>query len=144
VLRDLLDDGGRLLNHAISSVRGSRLKKTSFAYRYVFPDGELLDVADTCAAMEAAGFEVRDVESLREHYAETLRHWVRNLEAQWDEAVRLVGEGRARVWRLYMAASALGFEDGGLGLHQVLGVVPGADGSSGMPRTRDAWATGDA
>ncbi len=143
VLRALLGDGGRLLNHAISSVRGSRLKRSSFAYRYVFPDGELLDVADTAAAMEAAGFEVRDVESLREHYAETLRHWVRNLEADWDRAVELVGEGRARVWRLYMAASALGFEDGGLGLHQVLGVVPAPDGRSGMPRTRDGWATGD-
>jgi len=142
VLRSLLGPHGRLLNHAISSVKGSRLPRRSFTYRYVFPDGELLDVADTVAAMEEAGFEVRDVESLREHYAQTLRHWVANLEASWDRAVELVGEGRARVWRLYMAGSAVGFEDGGISVHQVLGVVPDPSGSSGMPRTRDGWATG--
>lgn len=142
VLRSLLGPHGRLLNHAISSVKGSRLPRRSFTYRYVFPDGELLDVADTVAAMEEAGFEVRDVESLREHYAQTLRHWVANLEAGWDRAVELVGEGRARVWRLYMAGSAVGFEDGGIAVHQVLGVVPDPSGTSGMPRTRDGWATG--
>ena len=80
------------------------------------------------------------VESLREHYATTLRHWIANLEANWDDAVRLVGERRARVWRIYMAGSALGFEDGRLGLHQVLGVVADHDGFSGMPRTRDGFA----
>ena len=74
--------------------------------------------------MERAGFEVRDVESLREHYARTLRAWVANLEANWDEAVRLVGEARARVWRLYMSGSVVGFTDGGIAVHQVLGVVP--------------------
>ncbi|MGV3758812.1 MAG: class I SAM-dependent methyltransferase [Actinomycetota bacterium] len=141
ILRELLTDRGRLLNHAISSVRGSRLPRRSFTYRYVFPDGELLDVADVCGAMESAGFEVRDVESLREHYARTLRHWVANLEASWDRAVALAGEPRARVWRLYMAGSALGFEDGGIGLHQVLGAVPTPDGDSGMPRTRDGGRT---
>lgn len=140
-LASLLMPGGRLLNHAISSVGGSKIGSRSFIYRYVFPDGELLDVGDTVLAMEAAGFEVRDVESLREHYATTLRHWVANLDQHWDEAVALVGPRRARVWRLYMAASAIGFEDGGLSLHQVLGVVPAADGTSGMPSTRDAWST---
>ncbi len=94
---------GRLLNHAISSVGGSKLGRTSFIGRYVFPDGELIDVGESVLAMERAGFEVRDVESLREHYARTLRAWVANLEANWDEAVRLAGEARARVWRLYMA-----------------------------------------
>jgi cyclopropane-fatty-acyl-phospholipid synthase len=137
-LRDLLGPEGRLLNHAISSVGGSRLAGRSFTGRYVFPDGELLDVSDTVAAMEAAGFEVRDVHSLREHYARTLRQWVRNLEADWDRAVELVGEARARVWRLYMAASAIGFDDGGVSVHQVLGVVPAPGGRSGMPLTRDA------
>ena len=78
---------GRLLNHAISSVGGSKLGRTSFVGRYVFPDGELIDVGDVVLAMERAGFEVRDVESLREHYARTLRAWVANLEANWDEAV---------------------------------------------------------
>jgi cyclopropane-fatty-acyl-phospholipid synthase len=144
VLRALLEPTGRLLNHAISSVGGSRLGGRSFVHRYVFPDGELIDVGEVVLAMERAGFQVRDVESLREHYARTLRCWVANLEARWDRAVELVGANRARVWLLYMAASALHFEDGGIDLHQVLGVLPTADGASGMPRTRDAWATGAA
>lgn len=138
-LRSLLGSEGRLLNHAISSVDGSRLPKRSFMYRYVFPDGELADVGDVVLAMEGAGFEVRDVQSLREHYASTLRAWVSNLESDWDHAVELVGAARARVWRLYMAGSAVGFEDGGINVHQVLGVVPGPAGSSGMPATRDSW-----
>jgi len=139
VLRGLLKPQGRLLNHAISSIGGSRLPHRSFTGRYVFPDGELLDVGHVTLAMEAAGFEVRDVESLREHYARTLRAWVANLESGWDDAVRLVGERRARIWRLYMAGSAVGFTDGGVSVHQVLGVVPEADGHSGMPLNRDSW-----
>jgi len=138
-VRALLVPQGRLLNHAISSVGGSRLGPRSFIGRYVFPDGELIDVGEVVLAMEAAGFEVRDVESLREHYATTLRHWVRNLEASWDEAVALVGPGRARVWRLYMAASALGFADGGTSIHQVLGVVDDPAGGSGLPPTRSSY-----
>ncbi|MGO9855165.1 MAG: class I SAM-dependent methyltransferase [Acidimicrobiales bacterium] len=138
-LRRLLAPQGRLLNHAISSVGGSRIGPRSFIGRYVFPDGELIDVGRVVLAMEEAGFEVRDVESLREHYAKTLRAWVHNLEQQWDAAVAEVGVRRARVWRLYMAASANGFEDGGISVHQVLGVVPRSDGSSGMPPTRGAW-----
>lgn len=139
VLHSHLVPGGRLLNHAISKVGGARLSRRSFIYRYVFPDAELIDVGDVVLRMERAGFEVRDVESLREHYARTLRCWVERLESDWDRAVELVGERRARVWRLYMAASAVGFEDGGLGVHQVLGVRMHADGSSGMPLTRDSW-----
>ena len=142
VLRSLLVPGGRMLNHAISAVGSSRIGRRTFMGRYVFPDGELLDVADTVSSMERVGFEVRDVEGLREHYAVTLRAWVANLEQHWDDAVALVGVRRARVWRLYMAASAIGFEDGGLGVHQVLGVVPAPTGASGMPPTRDDWATG--
>ena len=138
-VRSLLRPQGRLLNHAISSIGGSVMGPRSFIARYVFPDGELIDVGDVVLAMEKAGFEVRDVESLREHYALTLRAWVANLESQWDEAVSLVGEARARIWRLYMAASALGFEDGGIGVHQVLGVVPDKAGGSGMPSTRRDW-----
>ncbi len=138
-LRALLVPHGRLLNHAISSIGGSRLGSRSFVGRYVFPDGELIDVGEVVLAMEAAGFEVRDVESLREHYATTLRAWIANLESNWDEAVDLVGVGRARVWRLYMAASAIGFEDGGVSVHQTLGVVPGPDGDSAMPRTRQSY-----
>ena len=140
-LVSFLVPGGRLLNHAISSVGGSKLGRRSFMYRYVFPDGELLDVGHTVLAMQRAGLEVRDVESLREHYALTLRQWVANLEENWDAAVAIGGARRARVWRLYMAGSAVGFEDGGLGIHQVLGTVSSADGFSGMDLTRDGWAT---
>jgi cyclopropane-fatty-acyl-phospholipid synthase len=135
----LLAPRGRLLNHAISSAGGSRLDRRSFMGRYVFPDGELVDVGDVVLGMERAGFEVRDVESLREHYARTLRAWVANLEADWDRAVALAGMGRARVWRLYMAASAVGFEDGGIAIHQVLGTKTDEYGRSGMPPTRRAW-----
>ena len=96
-------------------------------------------MGDAVLAMERAGFEFRDVESLREHYALTLRAWLANLEANWDSAVREVGLTRARIWRLYTASCVIGFEDGGISVHQVLGVVPDADGTSGMPATRAAW-----
>jgi len=138
-LHQLLTPTGRLLNHAISKPGGTRLGRRSFVGRYVFPDGELLDVAEVVRAMQRSGFEVRDVESLREHYSRTLHHWVSNLERHWDEAVALVGLSRANIWRLYMAASANGFDDGGLAIHQVLGVVPDPRGQSGMPATRTGW-----
>ena len=138
-LRSLLGPGGRLLNHAISSPGGSRISGRSFIGRYVFPDGELLDVGVTGAAMQQAGFELRDVEALREHYALTLRAWVANLQENWERAVDLVGVGRARVWLLYMTGSALGFEDGGIGIHQVLGVVPDDAGQVRMPASRRSW-----
>ncbi len=138
-LHSLLRPGGRLLNHAISSIGGSKLGRRKFVYRYVFPDGELIDVGVSAVKMQQAGFEVRDVENLREHYARTLTQWVANLEERWDEAVGLVGEGRARVWRLYMSGSINGFTDGGLHHHQTLGVKPFADGRSGMPLTRHGW-----
>ena len=89
--------------------------------------------------MERTDLEIRDDESLREHYALTLRAWAANLERDWDEAVRLTSAGRARVWRLYIAGSALAFEAGRIGINQVLAVKPGPDGASGMPRTRAAF-----
>lgn len=139
ILRSLLVPHGRMLNHAISSVGGSTLGPRTFVGRYVFPDGELIDVGNVVLAMERAGFEVRDVESLREHYARTLRGWVHNLESNWDAAVAAATEARAKIWRLYMAGSAVGFEDGGIGIHQVLGIVAGPGGSSAMPPTRRDW-----
>lgn len=136
----LLKPEGRLLNHGISKPPGrARLSRNSFAERYVFPDGELHEVGTVVSAMQAKGFEVRDVESLREHYGKTLRAWVANLESNWDEAQRLVGPARARVWRLYMAASAINFEHARNSLHQVLAVKTGPDGSSGMDATRARW-----
>jgi cyclopropane-fatty-acyl-phospholipid synthase len=140
ILRAQLRPGGRLLNHAISVPGGFTLGHRSFAHRYIFPDGELADVGDVALAMERAGFEVRDVESLREHYARTLRHWLANLERNWDSAVADVGVALARTWRLYLAGSAVNFDSGELAVHQVLGVVPGPNGASGMPATRDGWS----
>ena len=95
-----------------------------------------MEVGQVATTMQDLGFEVRDVESLREHYARTLRAWVVNLEANWTEIVANVGEGRARVWRLYMAASAVGFEAHRISIHQVLGVKNDEDGRSAMPPTR--------
>jgi cyclopropane-fatty-acyl-phospholipid synthase len=125
-LHGLLRPGGRLLNHAISWNAGpTEDDPDSFIPRYVFPDGEMLSLGEMVVALEGGGFEVLDVEALRRHYALTLRAWVKNLEEQWDEAVRFTSEGRARIWRLYMAASALGFESGLTGVNQVLLQKPG-------------------
>ena len=135
----LLGPAGRLLNHAISKPGGSKMRGAGFINRYIFPDGELIDVGEVVKGMQRAGLEVRDVENLREHYCFTLRAWVSNLEASWDEAVAMVGERRARAWRLYMAASANAFEEGKIAVHQVLGVRCGPGGESGMPLTRAAW-----
>ena len=136
-LLQLLRPGGRLLNHAISRCSGEGpLDPHSFPGRYVFPDGELHEVGRTVSAMQDLGLECRDVESLREHYARTLRCWVANLESEWERAVLFVGAPRARVWRLYMAGSAVAFEARRLNIHQVLAVRADADGSSGMPATR--------
>jgi cyclopropane-fatty-acyl-phospholipid synthase len=125
-LASLLRPGGRLLNHAISWDAGETTwNDDSFIARYVFPDGELLSIGDMLNALTTADLEVLDVEALRQHYALTLRQWVRNLDDHWDEAVALTSEGRARVWRLYMSASALGFEGGKMGINQVLLQKPG-------------------
>lgn len=157
VLHELLPDRGRLLNHAISRPgypQGSHLVGRTKALmrrlatavgsditsrvdselitRYVFPDGELHEVGVLVSMLQENGFEVRHLESLREHYDLTLRRWVENLECNWDQAVELVGEGRARVWRLYMAASAVNFALGGVQIQQVL-AVKSTGGRSGMP-----------
>lgn len=136
-LHGLLRPGGRLLNHAISWNAGpSAPDPNSFIPRYVFPDGEMLALAEMVGALEAGGLEILDVEALRRHYALTLRAWVRNLEEHWSEAVQLGGEGRARIWRLYMAASALGFESGMTGVNQILVQRPGG---AEPPLRRTAW-----
>jgi cyclopropane-fatty-acyl-phospholipid synthase len=127
-LHDLLRPGGRLLNHAIAWSGGPvTWDDGGFIVRYVFPDGELVGLARMVGFLEGAGLEVLDVEALRRHYALTLRAWVRRLEEHWDDAVAATSEGRARVWRLYMAASALAFEAGVLGVNQVLVQRPGGD-----------------
>ncbi len=140
-LYGLVRPGGRVLNHGIARTAspGSRPRfaRRSFIDRYVFPDGELHEVGNVVTRLQLAGFEVRHIEGLREHYALTLRSWVRNLEAAWTRAVAEVGPNRARVWRLYMAASATNFEAGRVQIHQVLGVRT-ERGASGFP-LRPHW-----
>jgi cyclopropane-fatty-acyl-phospholipid synthase len=138
-LYSLLKPAGRLLNHQIARRPGPRQSRPTFISSYVFPDGELAPVGTTVSLLEEGGFEVRDVESLREHYARTLRCWVANLEAGWEDAVRLTSPGRARVWRVYMAGSALAFEANNIGVNQIVAVRATAEGRSGMPVTRAAW-----
>ena len=112
-------------------MRGPSRIYSPFIERYVFPDGELHEVGTMVSFFQGHGFEVRHVESLREHYALTLRQWIANLLKRYDEAVEEVGEQRARVWRLYMSGSAVGFERHHLEIHQILSVR--ADhGHSGM------------
>jgi cyclopropane-fatty-acyl-phospholipid synthase len=108
----------------------------SFPQHYVFPDGELAPVSEVNTVAERAGFELRDLENLREHYGLTLRRWVAGLEEHWDEAVRVAGEVTCRTWRLYMAASAFGFESGELNVNQSL-LVKSTEGKSNLPLTRD-------
>lgn len=138
----LLKPGGRLLNHQIArrpERDESEYHIDDFIDAYVFPDGELAPLGRTVATLEEAGFEARDVESLREHYALTLRQWVQNLERHWPEAVRATSPGRARVWRLYMAASALSFEHNRIGVNQILAVRPGDSGDSSLPLRARTW-----
>jgi cyclopropane-fatty-acyl-phospholipid synthase len=134
-----LRPGGRLLNHCIT--RPDNLGKASvrggFIFRYVFPDGELEGPGYIVSAMHDNGFEVRHSENLREHYALTLTAWCANLDAHWDQAVAEVGEPTARVWRLYMAGSRLGFERNDIQLHQVLGVKLADHGAARMPLRPD-------
>ncbi|MFI7009805.1 class I SAM-dependent methyltransferase [Streptomyces sp. NPDC050145] len=138
----LLKPGGRLLNHQIArrpQLDESEYHVDEFIDAYVFPDGELAPVGSTTGLLERAGFEVRDVEAIREHYALTLRRWVRNLEARRPEAQRLVSPGRARIWRLYMAACALSFERNRIGVNQILAVKTPDNGTSGMPLRARTW-----
>ena len=154
-------DGGLFLNHGISRrgrladlalLKGmdGRFQKVAagqsyfeqkvlgtgtFSQRHVFPDGELVPVSEANLIAEASSFEVRDVENLREHYALTLRNWVRRLEERQAEAARLAGEAVYRTWRLYMSVSARLFETAQIRVHQTLLSKPAA-GKSNLPMSR--------
>jgi cyclopropane-fatty-acyl-phospholipid synthase len=129
---------GRLLNLCITrpTTTASAKRPGGFINRYVFPDGELEGVGTIVSALQDAGLEVRHEENLREHYARTCGAWSANLETHWDKAVAEVGEGRARVWRLYLAGSRLGFEQRRIELHQVLAVRT-EEGDAGFPLRPD-------
>jgi cyclopropane-fatty-acyl-phospholipid synthase len=155
----LLKPGGLFLNHGISNwpfksrhsgdvgqpvrrpTRWQKFLKDRivgdglFERRYIFPDGEVVPLSEAIVVAENAGFEVRDVENLREHYALTLRHWVDRLETRRDEATRITNEVAYRTWRLYMAAAAYGFETGIISINQTLLSKP-AGGKSNLPPTR--------
>ncbi len=143
----LLRPGGLFLNHAIADIAsGVRTidwlpqRRRTFMQQYIFPDSELIPIGEVAQAAERAGFEVRDVECLREHYADTLAKWLGRLERRFEEAVAIVGEPRARAWRLYLAASAVGFTIGRTGVYQLLLAKRVADGRvSGVPRYRERW-----
>jgi cyclopropane-fatty-acyl-phospholipid synthase len=134
-----LRPGGVFLNHAIArNPSFAPMAGPSFSDRYVFPDGDLVPLGALLRHAERCGFEVRDVENLREHYVMTLRHWVRRLELRRDEAVQSAGERVFRIWRLYMAGAAHKFREGRNNVFQVL-LSKLADGRSGLPLTRSDW-----
>ncbi len=134
----LLRRGGVFLNHGIAASAIFRRKGPSFIDRYVFPDGGLAPLGATVRAAEDCGFEVRDVESLREHYARTLRLWGRRLESRYDDALRIVNETTYRIWRIYMAGCAHAFATGRVNLYQVLFSKPD-NGETHLPLTRADW-----
>jgi cyclopropane-fatty-acyl-phospholipid synthase len=134
VVMRLLRPGGLFLNQGITRLAPHAPAPDPFISRYVFPDGELHPVTDILGVMQSLRFEVRDVESLREHYPLTLRRWAANLEANREQAIAEVGSQRERAWRLYLLGSALGFEDGEVGIYQVLAARPGA--AHGLPLER--------
>jgi cyclopropane-fatty-acyl-phospholipid synthase len=147
----LLKPGGLFLNHSIAAppqaeawARQPSIRRLFRRYilgtglireRYIFPDGELIPVSEANLIAERAGFEVRDLENLREHYALTLRQWVARLEARRETAVRVAGESVYRTWRLYLSAAALEFEKGSVNVNQTLFARP-LDGLSRMPLSR--------
>ncbi len=138
-LERLLRDHGRLLVQQMS--RGGAVAPGGgpFIEAYIAPDMHMRPVGETVGLIESAGFEVRDVHSLREHYARTARAWRATFESHWNEVVDLVGEETARVWRLYLVAGVVAFEERSMGVDQILAVKPDPSGGVGMPASRADW-----
>jgi cyclopropane-fatty-acyl-phospholipid synthase len=136
LLRDLLRPRGRLLLQQMS--RSTQPGGGPFIEAFIAPDMHMRPVGETVGLLEEAGLEVRDVHALREHYVRTVHAWYAAFEASWDRAVDMVGEEMARVWRLYLVGGALAFEEGRMGVDQLLAVRPDGDGGSGMPVGRPA------
>ncbi|BCO37881.1 SAM-dependent methyltransferase [Mycobacterium heckeshornense] len=130
---------GRLLLQQMSRRSDAAPGGGPFIERYIAPDMHMRPLAHTLSYLQNAGFEVRDVEAMREHYARTARHWIETLDEQYDQFVALLGEQAARAWRLYLVGGALAFEQGRMGVDQILAVKPTADGQAAMPWTRP-WA----
>jgi cyclopropane-fatty-acyl-phospholipid synthase len=161
----MLRPGGMFLNHGIARAETSTdrdaqllsrakfpilhripllrsLRSSSFIDKYVFPDGELVTISDAIRAAESAGFEVRDVENLREHYELTLRAWVDGLKRNSEALLKQVSETTYRVWLLYLAGCAAAFHRGDLAVYQMLLSRPNG-GESELPLTREGWYISD-
>jgi cyclopropane-fatty-acyl-phospholipid synthase len=138
----VLKPGGVFLNQAIGEgiVARPDNRNGSFIEQYVFPDGDIPPLPIMLKAAESAGFEIRDVENLREHYPLTLRHWLRRLEARHAEALMFVDETTYRAWRLYIAGSAHGFSRGNMAVYQTLLAKVDPAGTGKLPLTRDDWS----
>ncbi len=117
-LASVLEPGGRLLNHGITRLRHNDAEAGAFSERYVFPDAAPLHLSRNLLALERAGFVTHHVEDFAPDYAETLRHWARNLDDNLEQAIRLAGPERVRVWRLYLRAARNGFESGFTSIYQ--------------------------
>jgi cyclopropane-fatty-acyl-phospholipid synthase len=139
VLFRVLKPSGRLLLQQMSRRVGTPPGGGPFIERYIAPDMHMRPLAQTLGYLQKAGFEVRDVEAMREHYARTAQRWIDRFDERYEQFVALQGEQVARVWRLYLAGGALAFEQGRMGVDQILAVNPTPDGQSGMPWTRP-WA----
>jgi cyclopropane-fatty-acyl-phospholipid synthase len=138
ILRRVLRPGGRALVQQMSRddvAPGGG----AFIETYIAPDMHMKSLATTVRLLSDGGLEVRDVQALREHYAWTVAAWARTLESRWDQAVSLIGEVGARVWRLYLAGGGLAFAEGRMGVDQILAVRPEPDGRSLMEPTRKVW-----
>jgi cyclopropane-fatty-acyl-phospholipid synthase len=132
---------GRLLLQQMSRRPDTAPGGGAFIEAYIAPDMHMRPPSETLRFLEDAGFEIRDVEAMREHYVRTVAHWQATFDAHWDEFVALQGEEVARVWRLYLVGGSLAFEEGRMGVDQFLAVRPAADGESDMPATRP-WVLG--
>ena len=135
-----LKQGGRILLHSITTREVSKrpMFRPDFIRAYIFPDGELIPPGDIVNQLQRHGFEVQHVESLRNHYAPTLKAWLRNLESNWDECIEEIGLTKARIWRLYLAGCAVNFDGGYLQVHQVLATKDTDSCENGFP-TRPDW-----
>ena len=136
----VLKPGGLFMNHGIGfGPVGFEGESGAFIHDYVFPDAELLNISEMTSHAEREGWAVRDIENLRSHYAQTLREWIKRLEARRDEALRYVSEPTYRTWRLYMGGCAHNFQTGRLAVYQSLLVKLDSDGTSRAPLVRSVW-----
>jgi cyclopropane-fatty-acyl-phospholipid synthase len=135
VLFGHLKPTGRLLLQQMSRAAGAAPGGGAFIENYIAPDMHMRPLSQTLGFLEAAGFEVRDVQAMREHYVRTVEQWLETFESNYSQAVAMVGEEMARVWRLYLVGGGLSFEEGRMGVDQILAVRPAELGASGMPAT---------